>query len=102
MEGATPCKCGRLSACALGTSLGVLSGVFILILGLMAHFFQYGSAWVNMASSVYLGFAATPQGIIIGIIWAFVEGFVFGYLLAWIYNFVAKKCPCKHCRSVHQ
>lgn len=97
MEGSTS-SCARICACALGVALGVLSAVVVVVIGLLAHFVHYGNAWVNMAASVYVGFAATPQGIVIGALWAFGEGFVFGYLLGVLYNAICKRCPCKICR----
>ncbi len=98
MEGQTTNCCARLSACALGLAMGVLSAVFVLVIALLAHFMQYGQEWVSLASSLYIGFSVSPVGILIGVLWAFVEGYVLGFLLACLYNFVVKRCSCKCCR----
>jgi hypothetical protein len=97
MEGQTQCG-SRLCVGALGTSLGVLAALMVLIIGLLAHFVHYGQAWVTLASSLYLGFAATPKGIAIGVVWGFVDGFVCGAIIAYVYNCVAKCCKCKCCK----
>jgi len=39
-----------------------------------------------MISSLYIGYAATLLGSIIGAIWAFVDGFIGGVIVAWLYN----------------
>ena len=93
------CTKMRLSACGLGASLGVTSALAVLILGIVASSTHWAHAWVNVVSSIYVGFSATPKGIFIGIVWALVEGFVVGFIIAGIYNFVATHCPCKGCRS---
>jgi hypothetical protein len=92
-------QCGsRLCVGALGVSLGVLSALGILIIGLLAHFLHYGQSWVTLVSSVYIGFAATPVGIAIGMVWGFVDGFICGAIIALVYNCVSKCCKCKCCK----
>jgi len=97
MESSTQVTCGRLSACALAGSLGIFSALSIFILGVLASTFKYGVAWVNLLSSVYVGFAATPKGIAVGVVWAFFDGFICGVVIAWLYNAIVKRCPCKNC-----
>lgn len=97
MEGQTSMPCGKLSACALGSAFGILSALFVLAIGLLAHFVHYGAAWVNVVSSVYVGFDATPLGVLIGGVWAFAQGYVFGFVLAYVYNAIVRRCNCKSC-----
>lgn len=101
MEGSTQVPCTRLSACALGGALGIFGVIAVVVLGVLAHLFKYGAAWVGMVSSIYIGFAATPKGILIGVVWAFFDGLICGAIIAWLYNFIAKRCPCKNCSKAN-
>lgn len=80
---------------SLGLAVGVISALNIFIMGLFAMY-GHGADYVNLASSIYIGYAPTFLGSIIGAIWGFIDGFIFGAILAWIYNFfccrVCKKC----------
>lgn len=99
MEGSTQATCGRLSVCALGGALGIFSALWIVVLGVSAFLFKYGVAWVSLMSSVYVGFDATPGGIAIGAVWAFIDGFICGAIIAWLYNWIVRRCPCKNCSA---
>ena len=37
-------------------------------------------------SELFIGFGPTFVGAIAGMVWAFVDGFVAGLLIAWLYN----------------
>ena len=37
-------------------------------------------------ASIYRGYAITPMGSLIGLIWAVVDGLIGGAIFAWIYN----------------
>ncbi len=70
---------------ALGMAIGILWAVSVFLLGLFAMF-GWGGALVETLGSLYLGYGASIVGAIIGVIWAFVDGFVAGVVIAWIYN----------------
>ncbi len=97
METNTPVPCGRISPCALGGAFGILSAVAVLAIALLAHFVHYGVPWVKLVASLYLGFDTNPLGILIGVLWAFADGYIFGFVLAWLYNAIVKRCNCKNC-----
>ncbi len=80
------CKPCKLSPRALGLSLGIIWGLAVLIIGLAATFWGYGTQFVSMFEALYPGFKLGIQGCIIGGLWGLVDGFVFGVLLGWIYN----------------
>jgi len=71
---------------ALGLSIGIICGLSLLLTGLLAAFFGYGTEWVTLGASVYIGYEATIIGSIIGFVYGFIDGFIGGYLLAWLYN----------------
>lgn len=79
-------KCQPL---ALGIAIGVLWALYVFFAGISAMF-DWGVALVETLASLYIGYGASVAGAIIGAIWAFVDGFVAGVVIAWIYNKVAK------------
>ncbi len=80
----------KLSPLALGLSAGILWGLSTLIMGLMVHYFAFGTEYVTALGNIYVGYGESLQGSIIGGAMGFVHGLVYGALIAWIYNFFAK------------
>lgn len=98
----TDCKtCGslRLSICNLGMAVGIVWGVSAFLLAILSMHFNYGTPVVRLLSSVYIGYVSTFGGAFIGLLWGFVDGFVGGALIAWIYNLCRCCCPCKSCKK---
>jgi hypothetical protein len=81
----------RLNVKALAIACGVLWGLGMLFVGWTSMLFGWGTAFVVMMSSIYLWFAPTFLGGIIGAIWGFCDGAVAGAVLALLYNWAAKK-----------
>ena len=79
-------KCQPL---ALGVAIGVLWSASVFLAAIFAMF-GWGVAFVNVLASFYLGYGASIIGAIIGAVWAAIDGFVAGAVIAWIYNMVAK------------
>lgn len=42
------------------------------------------SPWLLLVACVYEGFDLTPRGILFGAFWAFADGFISGYVIAWV------------------
>jgi hypothetical protein len=74
---------------ALGVAIGVLWAIYVFVVGITAMF-DWGNALVEALASLYIGYGASVIGAIIGAVWAFVDGFIAGVVIAWIYNLVAK------------
>jgi hypothetical protein len=79
-------KCQPL---ALGVGIGALWAIYVFFAGIFAMF-GWANALVETLASLYIGYGASVIGAIIGAIWAFVDGFVAGVVIAWIYNLLAK------------
>ncbi len=96
-------KCsGRLCAGGLGLAMGLVWGVMMLVMGIIAMNGDYGKLFFDMMASMYPGYAATLGGSLIGLVWGFIDGFIGGFLIATIYNFVCGrccKCFCKCCEK---
>ena len=78
----------KLNANALGYSLAVLSGLCMLLLGILGNLGFY-PAGVEMMQQWHMFFSLSIGGIIAGIIEASVWGFVTGWLVAYFYNMFA-------------
>lgn len=79
----------KLSPAKFGFAWGVIYALGILLVGWTAWLWNYGTDFVNGLASIYLGYAATFWGAILGAIWAFIDFFIFGWLVAVVYN-----CSC--------
>ncbi|MGD9591094.1 MAG: bacteriophage holin [Candidatus Berkiella sp.] len=93
--------CKRLGVCALGMAIGVAWALGVLFLGILVYKFGYGKAFLDVLASIYVGYAPTPKGIVIGTAFALADGFICGILIAWIYNLCNKICCCctKACKK---
>jgi len=67
-------------------SPSVLLGLWVLIMGWLAWLTGWGAAWVNLLGSVYIGYQANWWGPIVGAVWAFVDAFITGAIIAFVYN----------------
>jgi hypothetical protein len=79
----------KCSPNALGIALGVLWALYVLCIGIAAMF-GWGAALVAPLASLYIGYAASVGGALIGAIWAFVDGYVAGIVIAYVYNWMTK------------
>jgi hypothetical protein len=70
---------------ALGKAAGVLWAGGVVFLGLLARW-HWGEEWRDLLADVYLGYDSTTRGLLLGALWAFLDGFIAAYLLARLYN----------------
>ena len=87
----------KLSLLALGLAFGVLWGVTVFIMGLIAYFFTYGKPFVAAVGSLYIGYEPTLLGAFFGGLIGFIDAFIFGFILAWLYNMFLCCCCKKSC-----
>ena len=81
-----------LNAKSLGLAAGVLWGLSVFIMGILGAAIGYGVGFVGALGTMYIGYDATIVGSIIWLILGFIDGFIWFYLLAWLYNiFEGKK-----------
>jgi hypothetical protein len=80
----------HINILSLALAIGTLWAGACLLLGILAWLFNWGTSVVEMLSSLYIGYKPTLPGSVIGTIWAFVDGFVAGAVIAWLYNFFQK------------
>ena len=77
----------HLHVISFGLAVGVTWALGIFILGIVNIFFStWGVDFISSIGSVYVGYEPTILGSILGGIWAFIDGFIGGVILAWLYN----------------
>jgi len=69
-----------------GLASGTVLSVCTLVLGFTTMMTGWGAQALELMSSLYIGYAATPTGILIGAVWGLVDGTILGGSLAWLYN----------------
>jgi len=79
----------KCSPNALGIAIGVVWAAYVFFCGITATF-GWGVALVDAISSLYIGYGPTFLGSVIGAVWGFVDGYIAGIVIAWIYNRIAK------------
>jgi hypothetical protein len=79
----------RLSIKGLGLGIGIIWAACILLVGIVNLAApSYGSAFLQMASSIYPGFHNTRHflDVLVGTGYGFVDGGIGGAVIAWLYN----------------
>lgn len=85
-------KGARLSLLSLGLAFGITWGLCLLFLGILAWLWDWGMLFVHVIGTVYIGYAPTPLGSVIGLVWGFIDAFIAGVIIAFLYNYFSKKC----------
>jgi hypothetical protein len=92
------CKSGGLCAVGFGVSLGLVSGIVMMLLAWASLWWGTGSSLVDQWSTIYKGYESSIKGGLIGLGWGFLEGLIVGLVWAWIYNCIYCCCKCKSCK----
>jgi len=82
----------KLSLKALSLSLGLVWAGAVFLTTLLSIFTGYGEEFLNLIASLYPGYTISWAGSIIGLIYAFVDGFICALIFGLIYNsFIREK-----------
>lgn len=84
----------KLHIWSFGLALGILWGLSTFFTGLIAMGSGMGAGFVEVMHTIYIGYAATPMGSVIGGAWGFVDMFFAGVIIAALYNLSLRAC-CK-------
>ncbi len=76
----------KLNALAFGLALGIIWAVFLFAVVLLALYVNWGNEFVELIGKLYLGVDASLKGAFIALPWAFIDAFIGGFLIAWLYN----------------
>jgi len=70
---------------------GILWAAGILVITILANYHGYGSMHLTqILQEAYPGYALTNEGVLKGMVWAFIDGFVGLGLLSLLYNYINK------------
>jgi hypothetical protein len=72
-------------ACAIGWALLIVSTAFGAML-VRTETGPWGSEFVRIIGSLYVGFGPSLQGAFIGLLWGLMDGFLAGFIISSIYN----------------
>ena len=84
----------RLNVKALALTLGILWAAAVFLTGTVNLIWQgYGSALLQLIASLYPGYNAMPSigSVIIGTLYALVDGAIAGLVFAWLYNLFVRQ-----------
>ncbi len=79
----------RLNTVAIAVAFGILWGACILVVGIANMISpSYGQAFLQVCASIYPGYhtGAGVGSVIIGTIYALIDGFIGGAIFGWLYN----------------
>ncbi len=84
----TICANQSLSPSGLGISMAIVWGSAVFLCTLFSYYSGagYGMNGAGVLASIYPGYTVTPLGAIGGLLYGLIDGFIFGALIAWIYN----------------
>ncbi len=66
---------------SFGIAAGIVVSAYMLILGMLSMLFGIGTELIQTMSTFYIGYGNSLVGILIGVGWGFLEGFICGYLI---------------------
>jgi len=79
----------KLNIIALALTAGILWALALLLVGTANLVWsEYGGAFVTLMASIYPGYHASGSvgDLVVGVLYALVEGFVCGLVFGWLYN----------------
>jgi len=76
----------RLNPTALGLSMAIFLAVSCFILVILSTYIGYATEIVELMGTVYIGVESSLVGAFFVLPWAFVDGFIGGFLIAWLHN----------------
>jgi hypothetical protein len=82
----------KLRPVALGLSLGIVWGGALFITTWLSYFTGYGRLFLEtLAVSIYPGYTISPAGSFIGLLYGFLDLFIMGTIVGWIYNKIVRE-----------
>lgn len=82
----------KLNIKALCLTTGILWAVAVFLVGVANLVWSgYGGAFLQLIASIYPGYDASRSigAVIVGTLYALVDGLVLGLVFAWVYNLIA-------------
>jgi hypothetical protein len=87
----------KLNVKALALTVGILWALAVLVVGAANLIWSgYGGAFLQLIASIYPGYhaAGSPGDLIVGTLYALVDGAIGGLVFGWVYNLFIGKGAC--------
>lgn len=85
----------RLNVKAFALACGIFWGVGLFVLTWWIIAFEGATGDVTFIGRLYRGYRISPLGSVIGLLWAFADGFVCGAIFSWLYNVIAGRSSAR-------
>ena len=76
----------KLNVRAFALSCALVWGVGLFLMTWWIIAFDGATTEITLIGKVYRGYAITPLGSVIGLIWGLLDGLIGGAIFAWLYN----------------
>ena len=76
----------RLNLKALALSCGILWALCLFLVTLISLATGYADALLEVVASIYPGYSVSALGLILGLIYGFVDGAIAALIFGWVYN----------------
>lgn len=81
----------RLNIRAFGFTCALVWGLGLFVLTWWVIAFDGATGEATLLGRIYRGYNISPTGSVIGLVWAFADGFIGGVVFAWLYNVLATR-----------
>lgn len=86
------CCRSKLGIFSFAVASGITWALGVFFLGIIAMKYELGGPVVTLLGSMYKGFEPTVVGAAWGGLWALLDGFIGGAVLAFLYNLCIRCC----------
>lgn len=80
----------KLNIKAFALACGILWGLGLFLLTWWIIAFDGATGEVTIIGRLYRGYTISPLGSVLGLLYGFVDAFIGGAILAWLYNRLAR------------
>jgi uncharacterized protein involved in cysteine biosynthesis len=80
----------KLKPLALGLAIGAFWAAMMFLTTWVSIYTGYAKQFLEIFTEIYPGYSVTPLGSLLVLPYGFVDGFVFGAGVGWLYNRFSK------------
>lgn len=78
----------KLNATAFALAFGLIWGIGLFLMTWWIIVFEGSTGEPTMIGMVYRGYAISPVGSLVGLVWGLFDGLICGAVFAWLYNLI--------------
>lgn len=89
-------KCyAKIHPARFGAACGIVWSASLFIMAMIASWSAYGRPFVQAVGSLYFSYGPGWIGGLIGAFWGFLDAFIGGFVIIYLYNCLLGKACCK-------